>query len=395
MRQLALGADTTRALDEALYVSFPGAAGGKIAGRLELRPSSTHLLVGGVGSGKTTELLEVRRLLGPSDDTKALYVDVTKEHDISKLVPGAVAVQVGLAIVGFLRELVKARTGRGVAEHVERSLHAVERLAKGYHYDPATYEEWDDDGPMAHREGILVSPDRLSERVEEVRESIAGAIEEASAGWISFVALVDGLDRLNDIAAFEQVVDEDMRALAAVGVGVVLVGPLRCLYRTERTIADAFDDFEHQPWRDPAGDPLAARLLGDLLRKRLPADALELAAADKLVRFSGGVLRDLLALAQLACEEAYFGGADTVLVAHVDAAIEAFGRKHVLGLQDDELQVLQRVRLSGIFIHTSDKELSLLMTRRVLEYADGAARRYIVHPTIEELLRRLADKASP
>jgi len=394
MRQLSLAADTTRALDETLYVSFPGAAGAKIAGRLELRPSSTHLLVGGVGSGKTTELLEIRRLLASSDDTKAFYLDATRQHDISKLVPGAVAVQVALEIVTFLRALARAR-GAQITAQQERALSEVERLAKGYWFDPDDYDERDDNHPLFYRDGILVAPEQVTGRVEEVRDALLGALGLAGLEGVSYVALVDGLDRLNDISAFKQVVDEDIKALTSAGVGVVLAGPLRCLYRADRVISEEFEYFTFQPWRDPGADAVTAALLRDLICRRLPADALDSSAAEKLVRFSGGVLRDLIALAQLACEEAYLGGANTVAIAHVDTAIDAFGRKHVLGLQDDEIQILERVRVSGSFVHTSDKELTLLMTRRVLEYAEGAARRYVVHPTIEHLLRQLNPEASP
>ena len=41
---------------------------------------------------------------------------------------------------------------------------------------------------------------------------------------------------------------------------------------------------------------------------------------------------------------------------------------------------------------TSDKDVALLVTRRVLEYGEGTSRRYAVHPTIEHLLDQLARK---
>ena len=102
-------------------------------------------------------------------------------------------------------------------------------------------------------------------------------------------------------------------------------------------------------------------------------------------------MRDLITLAQAAGEEAYLSGTDVIDEAHVEAAADAFGRKHLLGLGPDEIEVLQRVRTKGIFVQTSDKDLALLVTRRVLEYQNGRTR-YGVHPTIRPLLEQLAEK---
>lgn len=107
-----------------------------------------------------------------------------------------------------------------------------------------------------------------------------------------------------------------------------------------------------------------------------------------LVHASGGVLRDLLALAQAACVEAYLGGVEQIGAREVAVAIDTFGRKHLQGLRPAELEVLQRVRTKGSFVHTSEDDLALLMTRRVLEYRNHHVR-YAVHPTIRDLLASL------
>jgi hypothetical protein len=103
------------------------------------------------------------------------------------------------------------------------------------------------------------------------------------------------------------------------------------------------------------------------------------------------VLRDLLSLAQSALVEAYMGGAERAGLHEVDDAIESFGRKHLQGLRSGELEVLQRVRARGSFVQTSEEDLALLMTRRVLEYRAANQPRYAVHPTIDDLLRALAE----
>ena len=66
-------------------------------------------------------------------------------------------------------------------------------------------------------------------------------------------------------------------------------------------------------------------------------------------------------------------------------------RDSLQGLRPAELEVLQRVRTKGAFVQTSEDDLALLMSRRVLEYVGAKQeRRYVVHPTIVPFLEQLA-----
>lgn len=125
-----------------------------------------------------------------------------------------------------------------------------------------------------------------------------------------------------------------------------------------------------------------------VLRRRAEEGLLSDPGVRRTVDLSGGVLRDLISLARAAGEEAYTAGVDQVRVRHVENAGDTFGRTLMLGLDKEELSVLQRVRSAGQFIPTTDKDLALLITRRVLEYANGRSR-YVVHPTIRPLLKQL------
>jgi hypothetical protein len=102
------------------------------------------------------------------------------------------------------------------------------------------------------------------------------------------------------------------------------------------------------------------------------------------------VLRDLIALAQLACLETYLDGSELVGLYQAVSAIDSFGRKHMQGLRSKEIEVLQRVRTAGAFVQTSEDDLALLMTRRVLEYRINARPHYAVHPTIAPFLAEMA-----
>ena len=80
MTRLNAAADPAVAITEGLYVRSARGAGARIAASA-LAPSS-HLLIGGAGWAKTTELLEAQRQLSRMERPLALYIDVSKQHDI-------------------------------------------------------------------------------------------------------------------------------------------------------------------------------------------------------------------------------------------------------------------------------------------------------------------------
>jgi hypothetical protein len=380
-RGLRARLDPTGAPEDAMevYVDAAGSVSTRIAAELSLAPSSTHLLIGGVGSGKTTQLLAARKLVSQIHDTRALYIDVSKRHDIAKMVPGVIAVQVGLA-------LDKALAHFGMSD-LAKKLHEI---AHGYRAprEPDSRNEQTDSNRYVP--GILVSPEPLAERVEQSLQPLADLLDLSEWESSHLVVMLDGLDRMTDMTSFEQLVIHDVKALSSLGIGVVLIGPLRVLYGLDRTISERFDSLHYQPWLDVKQGPDSRMFLHDVLRKRVPEQAFSDLAIDELVFASGGVLRDLLTLSQAACVETYLGGTERVEGAQVAAAVNMFGRKHLQGLRPAELEVLQRVRTNGSFVQTSEDDLALLMTRRVLEYRKQGQPRYEVHPAIEKLLEELA-----
>ena len=110
-----------------------------------------------------------------------------------------------------------------------------------------------------------------------------------------------------------------------------------------------------------------------------------------VAHYSGGILRDLLAIARTAAEEAYIQGDAAIEISHVLAAVDTFGRDLMLGLSQSDIETLQRVRSNGTFIQTSDDDIALLATRRVIAYG-VTERRYVVHPSIDSLLMQLSAK---
>jgi hypothetical protein len=361
-----------------LYVELPGSVSARLAAELSLAPRSAHLLTGGGGSGKTTQLLAAQRLVSQVDDVRALYIDVSKRHDIAKMVPGAVVVQVGLALASVLDHLPEAKP------YAKRLL----EIADGYWVPGIPVIGASDPGKNVP--GLLGSPVQTAAGVENALQLLNELLGVQRATAKHLVVMLDGLDRMTDLQGFGQLVIHDVKALTS--VGVVLVGPLRVTYGLVQTVTEHFDSSHYQPWIDVRQVSSGRSSFADVLRTRVPADAFSDPAIDALVLASGGVLRDLLTLAQSACVEAYLNGGDRIETAEVAAAIDTFGRKHLQGLRPAELEVLQRVRTKGSFGQTSEDDLALLTTRRVLAYRNRGQLRYAVHPTIEKLLQELAEK---
>src|SRR5438093_328334 len=96
MSRLSGAAHPREAIKEGLYVARPGrAVADQIVSRLELEPASSHLIVGGVGSGKTTQLLVAQRRLREMSDTQAIFLDVSEHHDLARLQTGVLLVLAG------------------------------------------------------------------------------------------------------------------------------------------------------------------------------------------------------------------------------------------------------------------------------------------------------------
>jgi hypothetical protein len=378
MERLDAAADPRSAIARGLYVP-PSArsVADEIAGRLELQPASAHVIVGGIGSGKTTQLLVAEERLRQLPDMQTVYLDVSRRHDLQQLRAGVLVALAGLAFAELLADDQSPPVAVATSFFREWAV-----TGGGYfpedHYEPPT--SWIPVPPI-----ITPPPTPLISAQGFALKSLTDALRSR----VPHVALlIDSLDRVVELDAFEAIVRDDVAVLRALGIGVVLVGPLKLLYGTWRPIAAAFDKLYQVSWVDPV-EPAGRDFLTRVLRVRSPEDVLSDEAVARLVEVSGGILRDLIGLARDAGEEAYLAGVETIGATHADTAADAFGRTLMLGLAADDLATLQRLRVQGSFVPVSDRDLALLMTGRVLEFRNGRTR-YAVHPTIRPLLEQLA-----
>lgn len=339
------------------YVKPPGqSVADDLAARLEINPRSSHIVLGGIGTGKTTQLILACQRLNALLDTSAVYVDISKE--------------------GSLDDLDFQSLSRAIGAQIQQYLDAGGSQSM-----------------LAIRAGFRrifeADVDPLADSSQPPQASLKQLSQELDQMTPHSIVVLDSLDRLLDLRAYAEIVTNVLPRMRELGIGVIATGPLHLLYGTARTVLDRVDRFHLLSSVDPdAKSVTGITYLTRIVHARIPEEVCPMDVCCRLAIWSGGVLRDLIALTQSALEEAYISGSDSITDNHVDMAADSFGRKHMLGLNRDEIRVLGDVQASGDFVPTSDSDLALLHTRRILEYR-GSQTRYAVHPTIAPLLELL------
>jgi hypothetical protein len=384
MARMAAAADPVLAIEQQMYVRPPRPLAEDLVGRLEIEPAGRHLIVGGIGSGKTTQVLMATQALNSIPDMCAAYIDVSRKQDLVKLKPGCLVALAGLALLEHLPEETVQRPRRDPSEGRKGFID----WANGFECEP--WELENDEDRLIKVDGVVTPPahDWREINAYQVRQLSLFA-EELHRTGRSFVALFDSLDRTSNREGFMRLIVQDVAALHRCQIGVVLVGPIRSLEGFGRLEVDRFDKLHMQAPVDVEQDPVGREFLFRVLRARSDESLLPDEAARAIVAGSGGVLRDLISIAKAAGDEAYLAGADQITPSHVAAAVDEFGRSMMVGLQPADITTLKHLRSGGGFVWTSDDDVTLVATRRVLHYP-GPPARYQVHPAIASLVDQKA-----
>ncbi|MBE9118988.1 hypothetical protein IQ249_24155 [Lusitaniella coriacea LEGE 07157] len=370
-------ANPQRAIENGYYIEQPGRSLAEtIAARIALRPSSTHILVGGIGSGKTTQLLVTRDRINEIGDIKAIYVDVSLYTDIFKIKPLSLMAITGLV----LSELI----GDSEGQDIEKSRALFHKLAYGFSENKDILGSAVNLNRVVRHRGVLVDkPDNP----RAVFQAMTKLQEAATTAQKSITLLFDGLDRLDDAQIFSQLVTSDIQSISESGIGVVLVTPLIVAYSDYRgTIEQAVQSFEYQSCFDVFEDANAYNFFEKVIKTRAANDFIQEPAIQNLIVYSGGVLRDLISLTEAAIEEAYLLDSDKVYENHVEAAVIPFARAKSLGLSYKEREILWDLSEEGKFNPTTKEGIKLLAAHHIIEYR-YPERRFLIHPVIQPLFQ--------
>ncbi len=395
MRRFNPTAPPRRCIEEDLIVEEPSEKFARFAARADLDTGSQQLIVGGIGSGKTTQLMLAERWLSKRDNTVPIYVDVSAETDLATLKAGAVLASLGL----HLANQVKADSR--VTADVKKASDQIDAFAFGktdrvwiqdlepdyepdYEPEPPDPDDWEPPGHYVKRKtpGKLVPRFPAMDRsIRDIRDPLALLTSAVRAHGKVVVAILDGLDRLMSPEKFWQVVHQDFRVLRELEISVLVAGPLSALFGQARPITDYVDETHHLSVHNPA----YSKFPMEILRRRNAQELMEDAESESLCRSSGGVLRDLISLARNAAQEAYLDEGERIDQSHLSKAIRQLGEGYLIGLGHNHLAALGRLQEGGAFSTGNALHMELLVTRRVLEYQEPKPR-YVVHPALAPLL---------
>jgi energy-coupling factor transporter ATP-binding protein EcfA2 len=370
--------DSKAAFDSGYYVPLPDSLAARIRARAEIQPGAIQAIVGGIGFGKTTQLLAAAAALRESGDLEPRYVDVASLHKLSVLKPSLLLTLAGLELAALVP----------TEESYERASNRIRAHGLGRWVDPREADEPPDDDdpddPDVWASGLLQDPNPIAQDIARIETDVDRLLSGLKK---HLVLLFDGLDRAQDLVALIAMLGQDLQAFKRLDIGCVLALPEQMLFGKERSFLDKLDWHPLTAF-DVQHDPKAKGLFKEVLARRAPPGLLADAAIELLIKSSGGVFRDLIVLARSAGEEAYMAGASTIDPQYVAHAADRFGRKRLIGLNKEQVEALKRVRKTGAFVETSDSDVSLLATGSVLQYARPHSR-FEVHPTIAPLLRSL------
>jgi hypothetical protein len=378
------------AIQAELTVTRPDGLVERLTTSLDLEPAGSHLLVGGIGSGKTTTLHLVKAGLEAAGAADAVVVDVPSAHDLGKPKPGVLLALAAKVVAELIPEA--AATVADVRARA-RTADQLRHLADGYWEDDDGPHD-DDREPDGHWVKGLLEPATVPPSVAHLREQLGPGVALLER---PLVLLLDGLDRLNDAVNFAKFALWDVQALAALGVGVVVVGPQALTMAANQAVRAHFSA-QHLVAAPSVTAPAGLEFLRAVLRRRAGEALLDAGSAELLARASGGLLRDLINLARAAGELAYGSGAAAVGAEHAEAAAAAYGRQMLLGITQAQAARLRDFvevpRLGSkhgpvakplLFTLATELDLSLLLSRLIIE-VDESPLRYIPHPTIVPLI---------
>jgi Cdc6-like AAA superfamily ATPase len=384
----------SKAIESGYYVQEPRTAVSElIAGRIALRPASTHLLLGGIGSGKTTQLLmTLDRINSLLENAYVRYIDVSIFTDISKISSGVLVAIVGSLLANLMKDSEE--------KIIKNNIDIVRKLSYGYSEIKVKRERigksvFDLDylfGESVLKEVEHNYPGILSPESGQHSNKLIRAVTELcnlfkdENEYKQIIFLFDGLDRLDDTQSFSHLIVNDMRDLSAMGIGCVVVGSARALYEEyKNTLEQAVDYLGYQSCLDVENDQAAYDFFVSILENRASENFIDSDVMERIIIYSGGVLRDLINITQSSIEESYLSGDDRLMTNHVEKAVESFGRAKLLGLKKSDIDILREFAEGRLLLPSSDREIKLLIAGRIIEYK-YPARRCVVHPALLPML---------
>jgi energy-coupling factor transporter ATP-binding protein EcfA2 len=354
----------------------------------ELNRGSQLALVGGIGSGKTTQLRLTYNLLKRHSDAVNVLVDLAEITDLDALNPGAILVAIGLEVFKRLR---KSDRQAGPAKTAHQKLLLLARgetkWVEPYEVDDSNDGQYDAPDLVPIQTPGLLKPrfPPVHRSVEEAHDLLSQIALPLLASDAQITVLMDGLDRLYTPESFRRFAEQDFRALRDLKISVIVAAPLLMWFDKGRFLQDYFDEVKHIP--AAVSDPDKSDFLKRILLRRGALELMDETEISEIARFSGGVLRDLITLARTSAEAAYRDDDDHIRAAHVQLAIRQLGKRYLVGLGKTQRKRLQRLVENDEFSIDDPAARALLVNRQVLEYLTDGRELFGVHPALMKVMK--------
>jgi len=419
--------------DRDLFVSRPGAVAESIADdlRLGLEKEGKWVVCGAMGSGKSSELVELAHRLQSTHAVIGLDLPQSVAR-IDRIQPAEVLYLVGLAAIRAARELWHHE----VAELSQTALHTAFRPLLGANQVEINPGEIIQGVSLlvAHTAGLPVGaiagagraiagalPRRRKRttplggvtrsigdgdpELAQLRIAVDAILEDV-ASVRAPVVLVDGLDKIVTQEPIRALFS-DSRVLAEPRAPVVYTGPITLMLATEwQATASLFrrERLANVVLRVPARDDVsisAERIaegraaMRNVIEKRLRRvgdrtieDVFEPPALERIIDMSGGLLRDLIHLVNRAVRACLRQSAPRITLEIAEAAITEMRKEFEVTLNSRRVAELIHVANTGEPSGNGEESAELLLRGYVLPYANGRVW-FEPHPLLRTLRQGL------
>ncbi|MEA5487054.1 MULTISPECIES: hypothetical protein [Pseudanabaena] len=382
-----------RAVERGFYVNLPNNPVAVITAKIALRPSSAHLLFGGIGSGKTTQLLLTQQALNELEDIKAIYVDVSLVTDISDLKSGALIVIAGLELLKILGDIEesKLKSCKKIIENAAYGYNEIKilpSLSESLNASSAIFRAISSSREIVTNHKGLLSTEKQENKDLVLRafSALYKATQEKIGRKIIF--LFDGLDRLSDSQVFIDATLNDIVEIKNAGGGSVLVGSVVTIYKKRENITSFDSSSYYLSYLDVFESVEVQDFFADVIKVRDVENLINPDVRQFLTFKSGGVLRDLMSLCQASIEEAYMDGSDKITEKHANQAALSLARSKIIGLTESNVNILRQVLTGENFFPRTSEDFELLLTGHILEYRHPR-QRFVVHPILAPIIENM------
>ncbi|WP_141211756.1 hypothetical protein [Pseudanabaena sp. SR411] len=382
-----------RAVERGFYVNLPNNPVAVITAKIALRPSSAHLLFGGIGSGKTTQLLLTQQALNELEDIKAIYVDVSLVTDISDLKSGALIVIAGLELLKILGDIEesKLKSCKKIIENAAYGYNEIKilpSLSESLNASSAIFRAISSSREIVTNHKGLLSTEKQENKDLVLRafSALYKATQEKIGRKIIF--LFDGLDRLSDSQVFIDATLNDIVEIKNAGGGSVLVGSVVTIYKKRENITSFDSSSYYLSYLDVFESVEVQDFFADVIKVRDVENLINPDVRQFLTFKSGGVLRDLMSLCQASIEEAYMDGSDKITEKHANQAALSLARSKIIGLTESNVNILRQVLTGENFFPRTSEDFEMLLTGHILEYRHPR-QRFVVHPILAPIIENM------